>query len=214
MLTLSPASHNRPDKEFVLTNENNTDFINFQWSFHVLWKGVITNPEPTGTCQLFNGNADFTTQAPVSFTQAPESRSVSTSGYVGIGIGVFVIVLVAAAVVVFVYKRRRRQLHTEDPYSRYSPKADKCDVPADTDNVPKPLPQRSEQKPRRSYLELDGAVYDEIEDVASSISQPDSGYLTLVTASHLTDIPAPLKTKDEQLISVRVTSYETPTTTI
>ncbi|XP_052274711.1 uncharacterized protein LOC127874432 isoform X4 [Dreissena polymorpha] len=214
MLTLSPASLNRSDKVFVLTNENNTDFTNFQWSFHVLWKGVITNPEPTGTCQLFKGNADFTTQAPVSFTQTPESRSVSTSGYVGIGIGVFVIVLVAAAVVVFVYKRRRRQLHTEDPYSRYSPKADKCDVPTDIDNVPKPLPHRSEQKPRHSYLELDGAVYDEIEDVASSISQPDNGYLTLVTASHLTDIPAPLKTKDEQLLPVRVTSYETPTSLI
>ncbi|XP_052218464.1 uncharacterized protein LOC127836081 isoform X2 [Dreissena polymorpha] len=214
MLTLSLASVNRPDKVFVLTNENNTDFTNFQWSFHVLWKGVITYPEPTGTCQLFNGNADFTTKAPVSFTQAPASRSVSTSGYFGIGIGVFVIVLVAAAVVVFVYKRRRRQLHTEDPYSRYSPKADKCDVPTDTDNVPKPLPHRSEQKPRHSYLGLDGAVYDEIEDVASSISQPDNGYLTLVTASQFTDIPAPLKTKDEQLLPVRVTSYETPTTTI
>ncbi|XP_052274709.1 uncharacterized protein LOC127874432 isoform X3 [Dreissena polymorpha] len=60
MLTLSPASVNRPDKEFVLTNENNTDFTNFQWSFHVLRKGVITNPEPTGTCQLFNGNGTLT----------------------------------------------------------------------------------------------------------------------------------------------------------
>ena len=66
MLTLSPASASRPDKVFVLTNENNTDFTNFQWSFHVVWKGDIdygppvrtSTPAPTGTCQLVT---DFVT---------------------------------------------------------------------------------------------------------------------------------------------------------
>ncbi|KAH3808867.1 hypothetical protein DPMN_137226 [Dreissena polymorpha] len=227
MITLSPASANRSAKVFVLTNENTTDLTNFQWSFHGIWKGFITNPEPTGTCQIFNGNAASTTLAPASITQAPESRSVSTSGYVGIGIGVFVLVLIAVAVIVIAYKKRRRQLHTEDPNFRYSPKADKCDMSADTENIPQPVPHGVKQKRIHSYLELDGAVYDEIGDVDSSILPPrralpsppgakssaDDEYLTVVSPLLPRDIPAPLNTKDDLLLPVRVTSYEIPTTT-
>ncbi|KAH3850223.1 hypothetical protein DPMN_092630 [Dreissena polymorpha] len=113
-----------------------------------------------------------TTLAPASTTQAPESRSISTSGYVGIGIGVFVLVLIAAAVIIIAYKKRRRQLHTEDPYSRYTLKADKCDVPADKENVPPPVPHRVQRKSRHLYLRLDGDVYDAIEDTVSSVLPP------------------------------------------